>query len=175
MRYRCNPDFAFGGWKIASALLRSLTRKTLPELCLVPPTASSLRESIRHLRLRHQQNEGNYTTTSRKSARDNSSILPIGDRPLPAIAIDSGPHQRDSRAPRPRRAASPMRAKGPTGSGSKASIRSLPFHGSAEGGTSPVCSQPNEIETNSCESESAGSTNEIESPSFTTSPAFART
>ena len=25
-------DFAFGGWKIASALLRSLTRKTLPEL-----------------------------------------------------------------------------------------------------------------------------------------------
>ena len=32
-------DFAFGGWKIASALLRSLTRKTLPELCLVPPKA----------------------------------------------------------------------------------------------------------------------------------------
>ena len=25
-------DFAFGGWKIASALLRSLTRKTLLEL-----------------------------------------------------------------------------------------------------------------------------------------------
>ena len=36
-------DFASGGWKIASALLRSLTRKTLPELCLVPPQASSLR------------------------------------------------------------------------------------------------------------------------------------
>ena len=36
-------DSAFGGWKIASALFRSLTRKTLPELCLVPPTAFSLR------------------------------------------------------------------------------------------------------------------------------------
>ena len=54
-------DFAFGGWKIASALLRNLTRKTLPELCLVPPKASSLRGSLRHSRLRPQQNAEYYT------------------------------------------------------------------------------------------------------------------
>ena len=50
-------DFAFGGWKIASALLRNLTRKTLPELCCVPLQASSLRGSLRHSRLRPQRNK----------------------------------------------------------------------------------------------------------------------
>ncbi len=49
-------DFALGGLKIASALLRRLTRKALPELCLVPPKISSLRGSLHHSRLRPQRN-----------------------------------------------------------------------------------------------------------------------